>query len=599
MAHTITGVVVDAGNAPVPGAQVWLSQYRFPRVTAAGDDGRFTFGEVESGPVQLVARKDGLAVGGTQGQCIDDIDVAIVLDEPDPTRLRIINMRYEPIAGARLKSLVVNDRFTIAVEDLVDYGFPSVRSDDEGFLTIPDLPKRAFVSIAISHPRYVDGRLPALPVGIPNFDFPLADGAKLRGRVVTESGKGIARARVVVYRPLENGQSVQVTEEMTGPEGFFSALAPPGAYSVAARHPAYATPKPERIEVASLNDEKVVNLTMPAPHRLHGKTVDKEGNPVRLAVLSYRSDQYVLNQAVSDATGSFDLVVPEGEGILQIAPPERMVTMLYPRMYVQVPGDMEVIHLDPIRMQALPEIRGHVTTSDEVALDKVLISSLNLEPAIYVTTGANGEFTIRLDRMPDELVRFRAEHALRFLRDEFKIDPVELEAPEIRLRPHLPEIEEDDPERAPNDLSAMVGKPAPEIAGSAWFNLPAGQASLDLASLKGQVVVLTLWAGFDAQGATPDRINELNALYRLLGGEEDVAIVGVHDGSTEPSDIARYVHAFGIKFPVVRDTDSFETFGRYHTHAIPQTVVIDKRGILRHYDVDGRLLELIKSVRRY
>ncbi|NIR30388.1 MAG: carboxypeptidase regulatory-like domain-containing protein, partial [Gammaproteobacteria bacterium] len=255
-------------------ANVWMSQYRFPRVTRTDADGRFSFDAVDTGPVQVVARKAGYALGGTEGQCIDDIDIEVVLGTPDPTRLRIINTRFEPVAGARLKSLEINDRFTVQAEDLVEYGFPSRRSDDEGFLTIPDLPQYAFVSIAVSHPQYTDGKLPALPAGI-ELDFPMPDGEKLRGRVTDHEGRGVSRARVSVYRARQDGGSYEITEVLTGPEGFFSALAPPGIYSIAARHPEHAMPLPRSIEVSAMADN-VVDITMPAPHRIYGKALDSE-----------------------------------------------------------------------------------------------------------------------------------------------------------------------------------------------------------------------------------------------------------------------------------------------------------------------------------
>lgn len=595
LAHTLSGVVVDASGGPVAGANVWLSQHRVPHVTRADAEGRFSFDGVATGLVQVVARKEGYALGGTEGECIDDIEIEVVLGEPIPTRLRIINTRYEPVPGARLKYLNVNDRFTVYVEDLVEYGFPSIRSDDEGFLTIPGLPKFAFASTAVSHPRYADGQLLALPAGIDELDFPLPDGEKIRGRVSDASGQGVPRARVSVYRPTQQGSSFEITEVLTGPEGFYSAMAPPGAYYVATRHPDHAMPLPRPVEVA-VGEESVVDLTLPAPHRVRGKALDTQDQPVPLAVLAYRSDDYVLDETVSDATGAFELVVPESEGILHITPPARMVTVKYPRMFIQVPEE-STLDIDPIRFRALPDIRGHVVAENGAAVDKVLITSRNLDPPVIEITDENGEFLIQLDRVPDRPLAFRAEHALRFLRADFEIDPVELAAPEVRLKRYRPNTE---PVAGAtlNDLSALVGEPAPEVACDAWFNLPPGRPSLDLVELRGKVVVLTLWAGFDFEGATRHRMEQLNALYALYRDVDDVAIVAVHDAGIEPHQVAEYVNAFGIKFPVGCDADPFQTFTNYRTSVIPQTVLIDKRGVLRHYQVEGRLLELIKELRR-
>ncbi|NIV52063.1 MAG: hypothetical protein GWN53_09345, partial [Gammaproteobacteria bacterium] len=78
-----------------------------------------------------------------------------------------------------------------------------------------------------------------------------------------------------------------------------------------------------------------------------------------------------------------ELTVPEGDGILHVAPPERMVTVNYPRHYVQF-GDKSAVKMDPVRFRALPDIRGRVTAEAGVRLDKVLIASRNLDPPVYV-----------------------------------------------------------------------------------------------------------------------------------------------------------------------------------------------------------------------
>ena len=70
------------------------------------------------------------------------------------------------------------------------------------------------------------------------------------------------------------------------------------------------------------------------------------------------------------------------------------------------------------------------------------------------------------------------------------------------------------------------------------------------------------------------------------------------DASIEPSEVARYVYQYNIKFPIGCDADPFLTFDLYNTNTIPQTVLIDKQGILRHSKVNGRILELIKDLRR-
>jgi hypothetical protein len=188
------------------------------------------------------------------------------------------------------------------------------------------------------------------------------------------------------------------------------------------------------------------------------------------------------------------------------------------------------------------------------------------------------------------------EDALQFERAEVEVDPKELALPEARLREYEPDLAQQ-PELAVNDLRALVGRPAPEFACDAWFNLPEGANDMSLASLGGKVVVLTMWAGFDFAGPSRHRAEQINAIHSLYAAIDDVAFVGIHDSTSEPGDVARYVRELGIRYAVGCDRDPYETFARYLTQQIPQTVLIDKRGIVRFYSTEGRLLELIKVLR--
>jgi hypothetical protein len=56
----VDGIVVDKGNAPVPSAEVELRrQGEQSRVTRSGNDGRFSFPDVRTGPLALTVRRMG------------------------------------------------------------------------------------------------------------------------------------------------------------------------------------------------------------------------------------------------------------------------------------------------------------------------------------------------------------------------------------------------------------------------------------------------------------------------------------------------------------------------------------------------------------
>mgnify|MGYP001600215159 FL=1 len=90
---------------------------------------------------------------------------------------------------------------------------------------------------------------------------------------------------------------------------------------------------------------------------------------------------------------------------------------------------------------------------------------------------------------------------------------------------------------------------------------------------------------------------QMNTLYEAFRDASDVSFVGIHDSGSEASEVTEYIHAHDVAYPVGIDNET-ATFDLYDIFAIPQIVLIDKKGIFRYFDVEGRLLELIKGLRR-
>jgi hypothetical protein len=595
-AFTVRGTVVNTEGMPIAGAHVFLTRERNSRSTLTGVDGRFSFEDVASGQIQLVVYADGFAITGIDGPCIRDEDVQLVLTPPQPTRLRVINQKFEPVEGARVSRMVVNDRFTVHVDDLAELGLPAVRSGEDGFLDLPPLPKYSFASVTIACNGFADAQLPALPAGIEDLDFPMPDGLPVVGRVTNGKGEAVQRARISIYRPREDGDPIHAAEAVTGPEGFYRALVPPGAYFAAARQPEYAMPAPIPLEVRELAGDAIADFRLPDPHRIDGRALDDTGSPVALARLEYHAGGYVVDEAVSDVRGRFELTVPSGQGAIHVTAPYRMATKEFPRVYFVIPDDEPIIAPSPIEFRPLPELAGTAQLADGSPASRTLIRSLNLDPPLFILTDESGAYTIPLDAFPEEPLQFVAEHALLFQRAEIQIKPANLTLREIRLREFAPDTAQYS-ERAENDLRQLVGRPAPEFACDQWLNVPAGAPAPSVAGLRGSVVVATMWAGFDYLGPSRARSNELNALHALYEGIDDVAFVGIHDSTVEPGDVARYVRELGIRYPVGCDQDPYETFARYLTQQIPQSVLIDKQGVVRYFATHGRLVELIKVLR--
>src|SRR5690606_32059 len=122
-------------------------------------------------------------------------------------------------------------RFGVDLDLLTAHGFPSFRSDAEGFLNVPIIPAGTANGVRIAHRRYAEAEIPAMPADI-EIDFPLPEGVRLVGHVAAPNGERVPGARISVFHPLESGP-VEVAGARTGPDGFYSVLVPAGRYAAA------------------------------------------------------------------------------------------------------------------------------------------------------------------------------------------------------------------------------------------------------------------------------------------------------------------------------------------------------------------------------
>ncbi|HEY9323757.1 MAG TPA: cytochrome c biogenesis protein CcdA [Agromyces sp.] len=123
---------------------------------------------------------------------------------------------------------------------------------------------------------------------------------------------------------------------------------------------------------------------------------------------------------------------------------------------------------------------------------------------------------------------------------------------------------------------------APSITGiQQWFNTEAG-APVDLAELRGQVVLVDFWAYscINCQRSIP-HVVAWDEAYHDAG----LAVVGIHSPEyafeKEPRNVAAGISAFGIDYPVGLD-NSLSTWTNYRNRYWPAHYLIDAEGVVRH-----------------
>jgi cytochrome c biogenesis protein CcmG/thiol:disulfide interchange protein DsbE len=105
---------------------------------------------------------------------------------------------------------------------------------------------------------------------------------------------------------------------------------------------------------------------------------------------------------------------------------------------------------------------------------------------------------------------------------------------------------------------------------------------LELASLRGKVVVLNFWASW----CIPCK-QEAKTFQKIWKEYRDkgVVVIGV-DSKDFTGDALSFVHRYGLTYPIVRDGDG-SLWGPYGIAFLPVTRVIDRNGKYLGKSIDG------------
>ncbi|MGZ4583402.1 MAG: cytochrome c biogenesis protein DipZ [Mycobacterium sp.] len=141
---------------------------------------------------------------------------------------------------------------------------------------------------------------------------------------------------------------------------------------------------------------------------------------------------------------------------------------------------------------------------------------------------------------------------------------------------------------------------APVVTGiTQWLNTPGG-APIDLASLRGKVILIDFWAYscINCQRAIPHVVDWYNRYH-----DDAFVVIGVHTPEYAfervPGNVAAGAAALHITYPVALDND-YATWNSYQNLYWPAEYLIDANGIVRHtkfgegdYDVTETLIRTL------
>jgi cytochrome c biogenesis protein CcmG/thiol:disulfide interchange protein DsbE len=115
-----------------------------------------------------------------------------------------------------------------------------------------------------------------------------------------------------------------------------------------------------------------------------------------------------------------------------------------------------------------------------------------------------------------------------------------------------------------------IGNPAPD------FTVKDDDRTVKLSDYRGQVVVLNFWASW-----CPPCVEEAPSLVKMQARLKDkgVVVVGVSEDADEAA-YHRFLEHYNMNIVAVRDP-SAKTKALYGTVLIPETFVIDRKGVVR------------------
>lgn len=125
----------------------------------------------------------------------------------------------------------------------------------------------------------------------------------------------------------------------------------------------------------------------------------------------------------------------------------------------------------------------------------------------------------------------------------------------------------------------LVGKPAPALKVKAIDG-----AEIDLAALKGKVVLLDFWATW----CVPCRreLPNLEKLHKEFG-EQGVVVVGMNVGE-ERSTVQDFLKSAGLSYPVAPIDETAQPIADLAVNSYPTVVVVDREGKIASYEVGVR-----------
>ncbi|TDJ77981.1 MAG: carboxypeptidase regulatory-like domain-containing protein [Planctomycetota bacterium] len=294
----VSGMIRDAGGAPVSGADIHLGMTVLGAAvdgpdtikTSSTEDGAYVFENVGPGNYQMTVIADGYGRVSIQQIHIsgEDIEQEVILQVAMMIAGRVMEVGNQAIEGAIVQAFSMTNR--------KEQTRTQTKTNEMGEFTIMDVPAGSYTLMTIAE-GYKSDRKQRVETGTMDVLIDLSPQAKITGTVVdAATGAPLTKYKVRLREQVQNmqttipiGKSTQAGNE----NGTYVIFAPkPGTYIVEANSAEYAGcfSDPFTIADASGGAQGIV-VQMTTGGSIRGTIVDADGKPIaRAQITSHAND---------------------------------------------------------------------------------------------------------------------------------------------------------------------------------------------------------------------------------------------------------------------------------------------------------------------
>ena len=371
----LEGQVLGDGDAPVAGAEVWLSSSP-PRTAKTDADGSFMFDKLVARQYAVSARADELT-GGPVVQQLTATSAPVV-----------IRMRKGATVTVHVVSAADGTPIAGAAVELREAPEQTARTDDKGLATFKGVP-RGWTVVAAKHESWAPAESAAL-VGsgavLVDVTILMKKGAAVAGRVVDDAGAPVAGARVMKQDAGRAWQLGNVAKDgvTTNAKGEFTFPAvPAGSFRFVAYHDVLAPGTSGPVTVDGSRPTNDVEIKLGPGGVIAGVVVGKDGQAApqaRVAVAPAESEMSwgvpgAIRQVTADAKGAFTI-----KALPRVA------------LKIRAESTEAASAIVPVDLKAVPERRDVKLVLDVTGVIAGVVVNTKGQPVAEVQVSATRDF---------------------------------------------------------------------------------------------------------------------------------------------------------------------------------------------------------------